>query len=121
MMQLTYVVTGDPAIAVAAVSSGLQSNGFTITPIDAWSATAESGNRAMAMILGAFVLYMKLGVSVASSTDGQSIVSVDQQSKGWLGGAIGVHRTNKKIAKIEADLEAALRSVGNLVTASRSA
>ncbi len=113
---IEFTLVGDPARAKATVAEALTTRKFRITWSDDWTATAERGNKVANVLLGAFAQYFKVGVAVRSApTDGQSIVRIERASRGFMGGAIGVARTNKNMRALHDELVATFQAAGVLV------
>ena len=55
--------------------------------------------------------------SRSSGPGGQGVIRLDKSSKGYMGGAVGAHRTTKNFDALAADLEATFRAAGVLVQA----
>ena len=64
---------------------------------------------------GAAAQCFKVGVSIRSGTDGNSILRVERQSSGWMGGAIGASRTTKNLEQLRDQLEATFGAANVLV------
>lgn len=109
-----FALQGDPARAKATVIQALESRKFRLTWTDDWTGVAERGNNVANALFGAFAQYFKIDLSVRSAQDGTSIVRVDKTSKGMMGGAAGVVRTNKNMASLREELEATFSAAGVL-------
>ena len=92
----------------------LESRKFRLTWTDDWTGVAERGNKIANALFGAFAQYFKIDLSVRSAENGSSIVRVDKTSKGAMGGAVGVVRTNKNMASLREELEATFSAAGVL-------
>jgi hypothetical protein len=116
MSSIDFVVTGDVARAKATAVDALQAKGFRLTWTDEWTATAEKGNKAVNLVLGGFAQYIKMGLEVRSTgTPDQSLIRLVQSSKGYMGGALGVAKTNKNRARLRDELGAVFNQAGVLV------
>lgn len=116
MGYVDFTVTGDPARAHATATEALEGRKFTLTWSDPWTGVAERGSKVGNVLAGAMAQYFKIGVRVMSApTDGQAIVRIEQQSSGWMGGAIGAHRTKKNFAGLRDELRATFETAGVLV------
>ena len=82
-----------------------------------WDAVAERGNKVANALAGALAQYFKVGVLVRTAPDGNGVIRLDKSSKGYMGGAVGAHRTTKNFDALAADLEATFRAAGVLVHA----
>lgn len=114
-----FTLIGDPARARATVAEALTARKFKLAWSDDWTATAERGSKVANALLGAFAQYFKVDVKIRSApTAGQSIVRVERGSRGFMGGAIGVSRTNKNMRTLHDELHATFQTAGVLVDAS---
>jgi hypothetical protein len=113
---IDFVVTGDPARAKATAEQALVSRKFRVSWDDDWTATAERGNKVANAVAGAAAQYFKVGVRVMSSDAGHSIVRIERQSTGWMGGAIGASRTKKNLSSLKDELSATFEAAGVLVS-----
>jgi hypothetical protein len=111
---IDFVVTGDPGMARATAERALVERRFTVTWNDDWTGTAERGNKVANALAGALAQYFKVGLRLMSTQPGETIVRVERQSSGWMGGAIGAARTNKNMAALRQELEATFGSAGVL-------
>ena len=109
-----FLLQGDPARAKSTAIAALQARKFEITWSDEWSAVAERGSKTANVLAGAMAQYFKVGVHVMSHHDGRSIVRVEKQSSGWMGGAIGAARTTKNLEALRDDLGTAFQQAGVL-------
>lgn len=110
------VINGDPARARATVGQELVSRGFRITWSDEWTGLAERGSVGANVVLGAAAQYFKVGLRVMSGAyPGQAIVRIEELSSGWMGGAIGAHRTATNFQRLRDDLWRTFYDAGVLV------
>lgn len=109
-----FALQGDPARAKATVVQALEARKFKLKWADDWTGVAERGNKILNALFGAFAQYFKVDLSVRSAQDGTSIVRVDKTSKGVMGGAVGMVRTNKNMASLREELEATFAAAGVL-------
>ena len=110
-----FVLQGDPAHAKATVQQALGGRKFRLTWHDDWTATAERGNKVANALAGAAAQYFKVGVAIRSADNGNSVLRVERQSTGWMGGAIGASRTTSNLEKLRAELDTAFRDAGVLL------
>jgi hypothetical protein len=110
-----FTLQGDPAHARVTVQQALEGRKFRITWHDDWTATAERGNKVANVVAGAAAQYFKIGVAIRSADDGNSILRVERQSSGWMGGAIGASRTTKNLEQLRGELDAAFTAAGVLI------
>ena len=110
-----FTLQGDPAHAKGTVEQALVGRKFRLTWHDDWTATAERGNKVANALAGAAAQYFKVGVAIRSADDGNSILRVERQSTGWMGGAIGASRTTKNLEQLRSELEASFGAAGVLV------
>jgi len=114
-----YVVSGDPTIARNTVYGALANQGFTLTPIDDWSADAERGSQGASVALGAFAgkkgRHVKLRVVCQSVPEG-TIVTLTQGTSGVSGGLIGMGQASGIYTEIYNAVGAAFHNAGVLVS-----
>lgn len=113
-----FTLQGDPARVKATIQQALETRKFRLTWYEEWSATAERGNKLANAVLGAAAQYFKVGVAIRSAPDGNSILRVERESSGWLGGAIGASRTTKNLERLRDELAAAFAANNVLVATS---
>ena len=114
-------VTGDPASARAAAEDALLEQQFRLNWTDDWTATAERGSKGANYLLGGMVKYLKIGVRVMSTQDGQTVVHIESESSGdhggpsgWVGNAIGDKQMDAELATLRGELELAFTNAGVL-------
>lgn len=110
-----FFLVGDPQRAKSTVAEALESRKFRLKWAGEWDAVAERGNMVANVLLGALAQYFKVGVSVRSAESGTSVVRIEKSSRGWMGGAIGAHRTTKNFEALRGELDATFRAAGVLV------
>ena len=110
-----FTLQGDPAHAKVAVQQALEGRKFRLTWHDDWTATAERGNKVANALAGAAAQYFKVGVAIRSAAEGNSVLRVERQSTGWMGGAIGASRTTKNLDGLRDELDTAFRASGVLI------
>ena len=110
-----FTLVGDPVRVRATVHEALEVRKYRLTWQDEWTATAEPGSKVANAVAGAIAQYFKVGVAIRSSTDGNSIMRVERQSSGWMGGSIGVSRTTKNLVTLREGLDAAFSAAGVLI------
>lgn len=115
MNTVDFIVSGDAARAKATAVSALETRKFKLTWQTEWDGTAERGNKVANALAGAFAQYFKVGVLVRTAPDGNGVIRLEKSSKGYMGGAVGAHRTTKNFDLLAADLEATFRAAGVLV------
>lgn len=115
MNAVEFFVTGDANRAKATVAQALESRKFRLTWSSEWDAVAERGSKVANVLAGAFAQYFKFGLIVRSGPEGQGVIRLDKSSKGYMGGAVGAHRTTKSFDALAADLEATFMAAGVLV------
>ena len=106
---------GDPARVRATVQQALETRKFRVTWNDEWTATAERGNKVANALAGAAAQYFKVGVIIRLAGDGNSIMRLERQSSGWMGGAIGASRTTKNLERLRDELNATFDAANVLV------
>jgi hypothetical protein len=111
---IDFTVTGDPVRAAATADQALVARKFRVTWQDQWTATAERGSKVANVIAGAAAQYFKVGVRIMSGDQGTTIIRIERQSSGWLGGAIGAARTTKNLERLRAELESTFSEAGVL-------
>jgi hypothetical protein len=110
-----FTLQGDPTRVRATVQQALETRKFRIAWVDDWTATAERGNKVANALAGAAAQYFKVGVAIRSGAEGTSILRVERQSSGWMGGALGAARTTKNLATLRGELEATFAAAGVLL------
>ncbi len=110
-----FVVAGDPTAARDIAAEILGADGFTVTWVDAWSANAVRGKLAANVLLGGFAQQFKVGLSVSSLAQGQSVIRFERQNLGLMGGWIGVMRTNKNMKTLKEQFGQAVTARGIFV------
>ena len=96
--------------------AALEARRFRVQWTDDWTGTAERGNRAANIVLGALFQYFKVGVRIMSAPEpGHSVVRLKQQSSGWTGGVLGAARTKRNLTGLRAELTTAFEQAGVLV------
>jgi hypothetical protein len=111
---IDFVVSGDPKIARATVERALAARQFRVTWQDEWTAVAERGSKGANFWLGTFAQYFKVGVSLTSAAPGQTILRIERQSSGLMGGAIGASRTRRNLSSLHDELRATFSAAGVL-------
>ncbi len=115
MNTVDFIVAGDATRAKLTVVQALEMRKFRLKWASEWDAVAERGNKVANVLAGALAQYFKVEVLVRSAPDGNGIIRLVKSSKGYMGGAIGAHRTTKNFDALAAELEAAFRAAGVLV------
>ncbi len=115
MDAVEFTVRGDAARAKATVVDALQARKFRFTWTGEWDGIAERGNKVANALLGALAQYFKVGVLIRTAPDGNGIIRLEKSSKGYMGGAVGAHRTTKNFDTLQTDLQATFHAAGVLV------
>src|SRR5712692_5499420 len=102
--QIDITVSGDLTAAREAAVAELQTRKFRLTWDGDWNATAERGNKILNVVAGAMAHYFKVGLKLSTTPEGKTLVQVLRESRGTMGGAIGVVRTNKDMERLKDDL-----------------
>ncbi len=111
-------LTGDPARVKATVQQALEAKKFRVEWTEEWSGRAERGNKVANALAGALAQYFLVEVAIGSIPDSTaSLVRVSRGSRGYLGGAIGVSRTNKNMRALFDELQATFSAAGVLQSA----
>lgn len=110
-----FIVSGDAARAKATVVEALQQRRFRLKWSGEWDAVAERGNKVLNVLFGAFAQYFKVDVQIRTAPDGNGLIHIDKGSKGYMGGAVGAHRTSKNFDGLAADLQATFANAGVLL------
>jgi hypothetical protein len=111
---IDFVVTGDPGSARATSERALIERKFKVTWQDEWSGTAERGSKVANALAGALAQYFKVGVRLMSTNPGETVVRIERQSSGWMGGAIGASRTTKNLTALRLELASTFEAAGVL-------
>lgn len=115
MLSHEFTILGDPARARQTASDALVARDFVMHWTDDWTAKAVKGNKTKAVLLGAFALYMEVGVAVRSLDDGHSVIRIDSLTTGMMGGVWGMSKTAKNFAELRDQLGTAFDVAGVLV------
>ena len=114
-----FIVNGDPVMARNTVYSALESQGFTLTHIDDWSADAQRGSSGASIMLGAFAgkkgRHVKLLVTCQTSPEG-TVITLTQGTSGASGGIIGVNQANALYSEIYNAVGSVFQGAGVLVS-----
>jgi len=114
-----FIVSGDPVIARDTVYASLETQGFTLTKIDDWSAAAERGSAGASIVLGAFAgkkgRHVKLNVSCQSLPEG-TVIMLTQGTSGISGGVIGMSQASKIYSEIYNIVGVTFQNAGVLVS-----
>ena len=114
-----FVVSGDPAMARNTVYTTLENQGFTVTPIDDWSADAERGSSGASIMLGAFAgkkgRHVKLQITCQTSPEGV-VITLVQGTSGVSGGLIGVSQASALYSDIYGTVGTAFQNAGVLIS-----
>jgi hypothetical protein len=110
-----FTLQGDPTRVRATIQQALETRKFRVTWQDDWSAMAERGNKVANVVAGAAAQYFKVGVVIRSGAEGTTLLRVERQSSGWMGGAIGAARTTKNLQTLQGELEATFATAGVLL------
>jgi hypothetical protein len=97
---LDFALLGDAAAAQQTATAALTHNKFKLTWADPYTATAERGNKVANAFLGALAQYFKVGVRIAPGQPGYTVLRLQRQSSGWMGGFIGASRTTKNMESL---------------------
>lgn len=117
MNAVEFTVAGDAGRAKATVIEALESRKFKLTWSSECDAVAERGNKVANALVGALAQYFKVGLVVRTGPDDNGIIRLEKSSKGYMGGAVGAHRTTKNFDALAADLEGTFRAAGVLMHA----
>jgi len=121
MAGFKFIVSGDPSTARNTAYTELQNQGFTITPLDDWTADAERGSAGASIAFGAFAgkkgRHVKLRVSCQSDPAGLAITLI-QGTSGISGGLIGAKQASDIYSGIYNAVGWAFQSAGVLVSGS---
>lgn len=115
MAAYEFTINGDPARAKQTASEALVAREFVLEWSDEWTAIAVKGNKAKAVLLGAFALYMEIGVSVRSLDAKHSLIRIEGLTSGMMGGVLGARKTTKNFAALRDELGQAFDAAGVLV------
>lgn len=117
---LAFTMATDLAGAQQSATTALEHHKFTLTWADPFNATAERGNKFANMILGALAQYFKIGVRIGPGDGGYTLLCLDRQSSGWMGGAVGARRTQKNMEALRDGLTEWLGQQNLLVSVSET-
>src|SRR5437879_4148421 len=112
MKSVEIGIRADAPASRAMASQLLEANKFRLTWHDEWTATAERGSKVGNALGGAFAQYFKVGLRVLSGGEGEMIIRFEQQSSGWMGGALGARRTTKNMEWLRDNMSSWLQQQG---------
>lgn len=116
MEYVDFSLSGDPTSAKQVITDALTARKFRVQWTDEWTGVAERGNKVANALLGAFAQYFKIDVVIRTDeSTGTGIVRLARSSRGMMGGAVGVHRTNKNMRTLADELTAAFDASGVLL------
>ncbi|MCL1811332.1 MAG: hypothetical protein FWG41_03830 [Methanomassiliicoccaceae archaeon] len=114
-----FLVNGDPVTARDTVYGILTDQGFTLTPIDEWSADAERGSQGKSILLGGFAgkkgRHVKLQIICRSGSEGFTFTLIPGTS-GASGGLVGVSQADKIYADVYNAVGTAFKNAGVLIS-----
>ena len=111
-----FTLQGAPATAQQTATAALTHEKFRLNWADPFMATAERGNKVANVFLGALAQYFKVGVRIGpGGTPDTTVLRLERQSSGWMGGAIGAARTTKNMASLRDGIASWLQSQQLLV------
>ena len=114
-----FLVSGDAAMARDTVYATLANQGFSLTPIDDWSAHAERGSAGASIMLGAFAgkkgRHVKIHIACQASPDGLNI-TLSQGTSGISGGLIGMSQADKVYSDVYGTVGTAFQNAGVLIS-----
>jgi len=115
-------VSGDPTMARDTVYSALGSQGFIVTPTDAWAAHAERGSKGGSIALGAFAgksgRHVVLDIACGGTPEGYLAISLLQGTSGMSGGLIGMQQAKSAYEDVYNAVGATFQSAGVLMSRS---
>ena len=115
MPSYEFTVVGDPTRAKHTAANALEAKDFVMQWSDDWTATAIKGSKVKAALLGAFALYMEIGVAVRTLDQANSVIRIDSLTTGMMGGVWGMSKTKQHFAQLRDELGATFDSAGVLV------
>jgi len=114
-----YIVSGDPTLARNTVYSALQTQGFTLTPQDEWSAIAERGSKGASMAFGAMAgkagRHVKFNIHCQGDGQGNTAITLIEGTSGWSGGIIGTAQASSIYSDIYNAVAATFQNAGVLL------
>ena len=115
MSSYEFTILGDAARARQTAVDALVAREFVMHWSDDWTAKAIKGNKTKAALLGAFALYMEVGVVIRSLDAGHSVIRIDSLTTGMMGGVWGMSKTTQHFAELRDQLGTAFDVAGVLV------
>lgn len=116
MEYVDFSLSGDPTSAKQVITDALTARKFRVQWSDEWTGVAERGNKVANALLGAFAQYFKVDVVIRTDeSTGTGVVRLARSSRGMMGGAVGVHRTNKNMRTLADELTTAFQASGVLL------
>ena len=114
MKYVDVAVRLDAAAARDRAAHELSARGFTVKWDDDWSATAAKGSRVANLMLGGFAQRIEFGLRVMAVDAEVTVVRFEKRSSGWVGGYLGVRKTEKQLKSVRDDFARVFDSVGLL-------
>jgi len=114
VQSIQFVVNGDPALARDTASQILAERGFTLNWASEWSAQATKGSTAGMLLIGGLAQRFRVGLSVTSVGNGQSMIEFTRENTGWTGGAIGAVRVKRNMEALRDHFRDAMTARGML-------
>lgn len=114
MDAVSLTVNVDPGTARDTATGVLAALKFRLTWTDEWHAIAEKNSRKKAVWLGGFAPHVKVRVRVFAGGDGSTIVRMDPESLGVIGGVAGIVRTQRAYTNLVEKTTAAFTERGAL-------
>jgi len=114
-----FSVRGDSVAARDIVYGVLKDQGFSLTPIDEWSADAERGSSGKSIALGALAgkkgRHVKLHIVCQSNSEGFAF-TLSQGTSGLSGGLAGAGQADSIYNGIYDAIDAAFKKAGVLIS-----
>jgi len=102
------------------VYSTLESQGFTLTQFDDWSARAERGSKGASVALGAFAgkegRHVILDIVCQAAPEGGLAITLTQATSGMSGGLIGMKQAKSLYSDIYNSVGTAFQNAGVLLS-----
>lgn len=114
MQYVDVAVRLDAPAARDRAAQELAARGFTVKWNDEWSATASKGSQVANAFLGVLAQYLKFGLRVMAGEAEVTVVRFEKLSSGWMGGYLGMRKTDKQLKSVRDDFARAFDSVGLL-------
>ena len=114
-----FTVSGDAGAARETVYSVLEGQGFKVERTGDWTAQAERGSKGASIAFGALAgkkgRHVSIDISCVADTNGNSIITFAQGSKGVSGGLIGMGQASSVYSEVYSAISSTFQAAGVLL------